>query len=313
MSEADDLFTSMSEWCAPLLVMSGGEPLVRKDIMELIAHAGERGLSVALATNGTLVNDRIALALRRAGVRRVSVSLDGACAATHDRVRGLTGCFDLALRGLKALRSAGVSTQINKTVCRRNMSERDSLFLLAEREGVQAIHMFIFVPVGCGLLYERDQALSAEEREELLRWFRVHAGGAGREVRLTCSPQYLRLASESRRSLPGKASGCLAGKGICFVSHSGDVFPCGYLPIRAGSIREKPLMDIWGESNILVSLRNPERLGPPCGECDIRNACGGCRARAYADTGDYMAGDTSCLNPKFQISKANKSQTPHPK
>jgi len=314
--EAKSWIKDVAAWCRPLLILSGGEPLTRADIVELAAYACGRGLPVALATNGVLMTAEIAVELRRAGVRRVSVSLDGAGAETHDGMRGVGGAFDAAQSALRILGAAGVSAQINMTVCRGNRSEIEEIFLLAEREGVQAVHFFVFVPVGCGLTCEKDQALSAVECEELLNWFQTHSHPPGLEVRLTCAPQYQRILAErgvrpegrepGRVGEPAQRSaarpaGCLGGKSVCFVSHTGDVFPCGYLPVAAGSIRERSLREIWEGSALFLELRDADRLGAPCGTCDYKVTCGGCRARAYAATGNYLAGDRSCLNPKSQI------------
>ncbi|MCX6339064.1 MAG: radical SAM protein [Candidatus Aureabacteria bacterium] len=310
--EAKSWIKDVAAWCRPLLILSGGEPLMRADIVELAAYAGRRGLAVALATNGVLMTGEIAGELRRAGVRRVSVSLDGARAGTHDGMRGVGGAFDAALNALRILRAAAVSAQINMTVCRGNRGEIEQIFILAEREGLQAVHFFVFVPVGCGLTFEKDQALSAVECEELLRWFRTHAHPQGLEVRLTCAPQYQRILAEhgvwpeesaprrvgepARRSA-ARPAGCLGGKSVCFVSHAGEVFPCGYLPVAAGSIRERSLREIWERSALFLELRDEDRLGAPCGTCAYKVTCGGCRARAYAATGNYLGGDRLCINP----------------
>jgi radical SAM protein with 4Fe4S-binding SPASM domain len=329
--EAKNWINDIAAWCRPLLVVSGGEPLMRADIVELAACAAGRGLAVAIATNGVLMTGEVAGDLRRAGVRRVSVSLDGARAETHDGMRGVSGAFDSALNALRILRAAGVSAQINMTVCRGNRGEVEKIFLIAEREGVEAVHFFIFVPVGCGLACEKDQALSAAECEELLRWFQKNAPVSGLEVRLTCAPQYRRILAENSRrpeersdkraGVPvarvrcagkpagadgGSPAGCLGGKSVCFVSHTGDVFPCGYLPVTAGTIRERGLREIWERSALFIELRDADKLGAPCGTCDYRVICGGCRARAYAATGNYLAGDRLCLNPKSQIPNPKK-------
>lgn len=311
--EAKGWIGALSGWRRPLLILSGGEPLMRPDIVELAAFAGERGLAVALATNGALMTQEIAGDLRRAGVRRVGVSLDGASAGTHDGVRGVSGAFDAALNALRIVRAAGVSAQINMTVCRGNRSEVGGVLLLAEREGIQAVHFFVFVPVGCGLDWGKDQVLSSLECEELLNRFRKYAASSKIEMRLTCAPQYQRILAGDG-SHPGEGisggmrdraqknaavpSGCLGGKSVCFVSHVGDVFPCGYLPVSAGNVRERNLREIWEGADLFRELRDADRLGAPCGMCAYKAACGGCRARAYAATGDYLGGDGACLNPQ---------------
>jgi radical SAM protein with 4Fe4S-binding SPASM domain len=314
--EAKAWIGSLGDWCRPLLILSGGEPLIRPDIVELASFARERGSAVALATNGLLMTEKIAGELSRAGVRRVGVSLDGASAETHDGLRGVRGAFDAALSALRFVRAAEVSTQINMTVCRGNRDEIEEVLLLAEREGVQAVHLFVFVPVGCGLDWGKDRSLSAVECEELLHWFRKREGSMSIEMRLTCAPQYQRiLAEDEREGAAGRVgepagdcaagpSGCLGGKSVCFVSHVGDVFPCGYLPVAAGNVRERSLKEIWEGSELFRELRDADRLGAPCGMCAYKVTCGGCRARACAATGDYLGGDRSCLNPKLDSSIA---------
>lgn len=298
-AEAKKLLGEFIDWCSPLVVLSGGEPLERGDIVELAALASGSGLRVALATNGTLVTGRIATELRRAGVCRVSVSLDGARPGTHDRLRGVRGAFDSALKGLRTLKAAGLSTQINVTVCKGNREEIEELFILAEHEGVDAVHLFLFVPVGCGLAYGEEYSLTPGEVEDLMDWFYRKAFRGGIESRLTCAPQFQRLLAEKGEDIVGRVSGCLAGRSVCFISHSGDVFPCGYLPVSAGNVRQMSLREIWGNSELFLTLRNPDNFAAPCGICAYRNICGGCRARAYSATGDYLAGDGSCLNPKL--------------
>jgi radical SAM protein with 4Fe4S-binding SPASM domain len=297
--EAKKWLEDLAGWCSPLVVFSGGEPLMRRDIVELAAFVAARGLRVALATNGTLIDDDVASELKRAGVRRVSVSLDGADPETHDRMRGVPGAFHSALNALRILKKVGVSTQINMTVCRRNRGEVDRVFLLAGREGIDAVHLFIFVPVGCGFSYGRDQELLPQEVENLIEWFYNRVSRGGVEGRLTCAPQYQRfLAEKGEKPLRGP-SGCLGGRSVCFVSHRGDVFPCGYLPVSAGNIRARSLGEIWNSSVLFKKLRVPDNLSEPCGKCGYRELCGGCRARAYAATGNYLGGDPTCLKPKF--------------
>lgn len=292
--EAREFIRGVASWSRPLLVLSGGEPLTRGDIVGLAAYASACGMPVALATNGTLAEPGIAAALKRAGVRRVGVSLDGISPQTHDRVRGVAGAFEGALRGVRIFRDAGLATQVNMTVCRGNLGEIVGVFRLAAREGAAAVHLFVLVPVGCGLALARDEALSAAQQRGLFEWFHAHAGSFGPEARLTCAPQYIRMAS-SRGPTPNAAgSGCLCGRSVCFVSHGGEVFPCGYLPVSAGTVRPAGLRAIWDGSPLFRGLREPEGLGAPCGACRFRDACGGCRARAYAETGDPFAGETDC-------------------
>ena len=295
-----------------LLVFSGGEPLLRADLFDLAQAASASGLAMALATNGTLVTPELAQRVAASGFSRVSVSLDGAQAATHDAFRGAAGSFGAALRGLRLVRDAGQAVQINMSVTRANAAELAAMVALAEAEGAAALHVFIVVPVGCGVELGPAQRLSPADYERVLREFYRLSEGSSLATKATCAPQYARIADQLREAGGGPAArtprrpegpdardrqtgGCLAGRGVCFVSHRGDVFPCGYLPVGCGNVRERPLSAIWRTSAVFAALRRPELLKGKCGACRWRAGCGGCRARAYAATGDYLAEEPDCI------------------
>lgn len=294
----------------PIVVLTGGEPLLRPDLFDIAARC--RGLfsRVALATNGTLVDDAAARRIAGAGIRRVSVSLDGAAAATHDAFRGQPGSFAAALRGMEALRRAGVSLQINVTVTRHNDAELPELLAFALGFGADAFHVFMLVPVGCGAEISDEQRLSPQRFEEVLRWLAARTMELrGRlQIRATCAPQYYRILRDMARAhgidpaaaggpphgLHAFTRGCLAGSGVCFISRTGDVQPCGYLPLCVGNVRRRKLADLWREAEVFAALRDPRRLKGKCGACGFRVLCQGCRARAYAVTGDYLAAEPDC-------------------
>jgi radical SAM protein with 4Fe4S-binding SPASM domain len=279
----------------PILVFSGGEPLCRGDLFELIERAHRKELRCALATNGTLIDAAMAGRIRSAGVDRVSVSLDGTTAEVHNKLRRQEGSFEAAVEGMERLREEGVPFQINMTMTRYNAHQPDELFEFARRAGAAAVHLFMLVPVGCGEEFDEADMLSADEYEELLRQVARKEPSAGLEVKVTCGPHYERIIREQGGSPSGRMSrGCLAGSGVLFVSHSGQVFPCGYLPIDCGHILETPLERIWKESEHLARMRDPEQLKGKCGACGCRGVCGGCRARAFAATGDYMEEEPMC-------------------
>jgi len=310
--EARRVIDSAAGLGRPVIVFSGGEPLLRDDWEALAAHARRRGLPAALATNGTLVDPPLARRIADAGFRRVSVSLDGADAATHDALRGAPGAFDAAAGGARALRAAGAALQINATLTPQNLPQLNALTDLAEGLGAEALHLFVLVPVGCGLQLGDDRRLSPAQVEEALEWVcRMQARGRI-ELKATCAPHYYRVARQwlARREgapagghPPGQADhvraavrgrGCLAGVGVLFVSSAGEVFPCGYLPVSCGSVRRADLGEIWRSSGVLRRLRDYELLTGKCGCCEYRAVCGGCRARAYAATGDYLAEEPMC-------------------
>ncbi len=321
----------------PILVLSGGEPLYRKDLFTIASYATERGLLVALASNGTLITPAVAERIRASGIRRVAISLDGADAATHDTFRGLPGSFEAALRGLKNVQEAGVSTQINTTITRRNVAQLPQTLELALQVGADALHTFLLVPVGCGVNIAEEQMVPADDYEKVLHWFYDREQEGLLELKATCAPHYYRVrkqrqVSERRAaqqevtsSHPGAlgadlrpraarspsggnghprgsrhpqmgavTKGCLAGSGVCFISHKGEVFPCGYLPVQAGDLRTQSFAEIWEGSPVFAALRDPDGLGGKCGVCEFRKICLGCRARAFAATGDYLAEEPFC-------------------
>jgi heme b synthase len=299
--------TDIRKIADPIMILTGGEPLIRPDIFEIAETFSKQFSRVALATNGTLVDDSIAKKIVSSGIQRVAISLDGAKAATHDSFRGLPGSFDDALRGIAKLKQAGVSLQINTTMTRHNENEIEDLLNLAIERGADAFHIFMLVPVGCGAEISDDQRLSPDTFEQALRWLfdksleykdRIH-------IKATCAPQYYRImrqiSKERGIALPGQGHGmqtvtrgCLAGESVCFVSRTGDVQPCGYLPVLAGNVKKQEFGDIWKDSDVFADLRNPSLLKGKCGACGYRTVCEGCRARAYAQTGDYLDEEPDC-------------------
>ncbi|MFZ2832820.1 MAG: radical SAM protein [Methanothrix sp.] len=269
----------------PMLILSGGEPLLRPDLFEIIRHAVSLGIRVSLASNGTLITPELAQTIAASGVSRVSISLDGAGAAEHDLVRG-QGSFERSMRGIENLRGL-VDFQINFTVSRKSQSGITEIFDLAESLGAAALHFFFLVPTGRG---REEEVVSPERQEEILHQIEREIDRRTLEVQVTCAPQYARLKKPGR----GRGSGgCLAGRRFVFLSRQGDVYPCGYLPLKVGSIKEKNFIEIWESSPQLQALREG-RLKGRCGRCDYSRSCGGCRARAYALTGDYLQSDPSC-------------------
>jgi len=307
-AEAKAMIDGIAQMGKSILVFSGGEPLMRPDLWELLAYAKAAGLTLALATNGTTVDEVVAERIAGAGVARVSISLDGADAATHDAFRGQVGSFEAALAGQARLRARGVGTQINCTVARHN---RDQLVALRERciaIGAEALHLFVVVPVGCGVELTAAMRLSADEVESVLGWLADQAGDPRLFVKATCAPQFARIARQKGKlgDLRGHAHGnkagvnattrgCLAGSAVCFVSAKGEVFPCGYLPVTCGHLRTQSFPDIWRDSLVFEQLRDPGLLGGKCGDCSFATTCGGCRARAYAISGDFLAEEPDCV------------------
>jgi heme b synthase len=296
----------IASFANPILVLTGGEPLYRADLFTIARHAVSKGLRIALATNGTLIDPATARAIREAGFSRVSISIDGADAASHDGFRGIPGSFERALEGARLLREEGVEFQFNTTITRRNVDEIEGVLRLAEARGAKALHVFMLVPVGCGVEIAESDMLSREKYEEVLTWLYHRTKDAPFEFKATCAPHYYRIMRQEARKAgrsvsfetDGRAAvtrGCLAGSGVCFISHRGEVQPCGYLPLIAGSALERPLEEIWKNSELFAGLRRIDELGGKCGLCEYRAFCAGCRARAYYDTGDCMAEEPYCV------------------
>ncbi|MBN2290192.1 MAG: radical SAM protein, partial [Candidatus Glassbacteria bacterium] len=240
------LVDSVAAFARPILVLSGGEPLIRPDIYEIAAHAAGRGLPVALATNGTLVDEAAAGKIVAAGVRRVSISFDGATPEVHDAFRMLPGSFGKAASGFRALKARGMSMQVNCTVARHNEHQLDQVVELARDLGADALHFFMLVPVGCGVEINEDQQLSPERYEEVLNWIYDRSlAHPELQLKATCAPHYFRVVYQrgggkqlrqrardrGEHGMQAMTRGCLAGSAVCFVSHTGEVFPCGYLPV----------------------------------------------------------------------------------
>ncbi len=326
-SEAFDLIDAIGQVAKPVMVLSGGEPLFRPDLFDIAEYGVETGFRMALATNGTLVTARVAAKIADAGISRVAISLDGADADTHDRFRGLPGSHALAIRGVRNLRDEGVSVQINSTIAKHNVAQVPKMLELALALGADALHLFMLVPVGCGLEIAPTEMLPADEYERVLHWFDEQSKDCPIDLKATCAPHYYRIRAqriEEERSrgdmsstfiapgtrakaapqmmsggrhgqhLSAMTRGCLAGTSVCFVSNEGRVYPCGYLPVSAGDTRVQRFADIWDQSEVFTQLRNPEAYDGKCGVCRYEAICGGCRARAYAATGSFLAEEPFC-------------------
>src|SRR5512142_1418757 len=204
--DAIDIITQIAAYGSPILVLSGGEPLYRRDIFQLARFATDRGLRVALATNGTMVTKQLARRIVDAGVRRVSISLDGADALTHDTFRGIPGAFDAAVYGLRNLRDLGMSVQINMTIARHNARQLPQVLEMARGLGADALHTFLLVPVGCGIEIADRQMVPPEEYEKMLNWFYDRSLEGGIELKATCAPHYFRVVRQ-RRAAERKETG----------------------------------------------------------------------------------------------------------
>ena len=300
ITEAKALIKDIASWCKPVLVLSGGEPLLRPDIFELARYGAELGLRMGLATNGTLITDEICGRIQESGIRIVSLSLDGATPLIHDDFRRQTGAFAGTMKAAKALRRRAVEFIINSSFTKRNQEDIPAVYRLAKSLGAKAWYLFMVVPTGRGqdIL---DELISPEDCAKILEWhFHMEKNEAEMLVRPICAPQYYRIAAENartRRSLsfsPGGSKGCVCGQSIAFINHRGDVWPCSYFPVSAGNVKEKCFREIWRRSELFQSLRDFKKYKGRCGACEYLEICGGCRARAWLMTNDPLAEDPIC-------------------
>ncbi len=298
------LLDQIAEVGRPIVILTGGEPLLREDIFEITRYGTRLGLRMVMAPNGTLVTPAVAAAMKESGIQRISVSVDGATAEQHDRFRGVDGAFSGAMNGIDAAKQAGLEFQINTTITRLNRDQIPDILAFAEEIGAAALHIFLLVPTGRGK-YIIEQAISAREYEDTLNWFYDQKKKTPLQLKATCAPHYYRILRQRAREEGEKVSfqthgldavtrGCLGGTGFCFVSHRGVVQPCGFLDLDCGNVTQSSFADIWRDSEVFNKLRNADNFDGKCGICEYRKVCGGCRARAYEATGDYLAEEPLC-------------------
>lgn len=292
----------------PTVILTGGEPLLRHDLFDIARYAVEKGLKVVMGTNGTLITPEVAHRLKEIPVSRVAVSIDFPTPELQDRFRGKTGAFEAAMAGIANLRQTGIEIQVNSTITRLNREYLNELLNLALEVGAVAFHPFMLVPTGRGKDLKGIE-MSSEEYEQTLHWVYEKQSELGDIISLkpTDAPHYQRIVrqrassnnhreAEPRNNVMRTTSrGCLAGTGFCFVSYCGQVQGCGYLDIEAGNIREHSFREIWTDSVLFRKLRNPSNIKGKCGICEYKSVCGGCRARAYESTGDYLEAEPYCI------------------
>jgi len=295
----------IASFSKPVIILTGGEPLLRSDIFNLARHGTQRGFRVVMATNGTLFTEDIVKEMKDSGIQRVSISLDGPDAETHDAFRKVKGSFEGSLRGIELLKKGQMEFQINTTVTQVNLHVIPDMLRLAVHLGAVAHHLFLLVPTGRGKELQ-DQEISALDYEKTLHWFYEQRDQVPLQLKATCAPHYYRILRQRAKQegkkitpkeygLDAMTRGCLGGMSFCFISHVGQVQPCGYLELNCGQVRERPFDQIWAQSEIFKNLRNTNAYQGKCGRCEFRKVCGGCRARAYETSGDYMAEEPYCI------------------
>ncbi len=312
-SKCLEILSEIREVGSPIVILTGGEPLMREDIFTLAQSGTDLGLRMVMATNGTLLDPGTVERMKQSGIQRVSISLDAATAKGHDRFRQVPGAFDMAVRGAGFLKEGGLEFQINTTVTRHNKDELPGIMNMVSELGAVAHHLFLLVPTGRAREMA-NQEIEAGEYEKVLKWLCHMREQTPLHLKATCAPHYYRILRQEARSrglevtyethgLDAVTRGCLGGTSFCFISHDGIVQPCGYLDVPCGDLKELPFGDIWKSSEVFAKLRDFKSYKGKCGRCEYLNVCGGCRARAYEATGDFLEEEPLC---SYQPKKAGE-------
>jgi radical SAM protein with 4Fe4S-binding SPASM domain len=298
-AEGFRLIDGIAKFAKPLLILTGGEPMTRSDIYELAAYATAKGLRVVMATCGHLLTPESAEKIKSSGIKALSISLDGADAATHDAFRGSIGAFEKSLAGIRCAKEAGIHFQINTSVSKLNVNQLPQILDLAENIGALTVDFFFLVPTGRGRDLEAE-LLSTSEYEKTLLWIAEERSKRRLRIKTTCAPHFARI-SRSVDSNSASEGACLAGGGFVFVSHRGVLQPCGFLDISCGDLRREDFDfgKIYLESEVFRKLREPDRYEGKCSVCEFRMVCGGCRARAYVASGHVLAADPTCSHVPY--------------
>jgi AdoMet-dependent heme synthase len=289
--ECRRILNDIAGFAAPVIILTGGEPLLRDDIFDIIEYGVGKGLRLVIAINGTLLDEEKARALKDKGIQRVSMSLDGKDSASHDSFRGVEGSFDSVMKAAGILRSVGLPFQINTTVTRLNVEDLGAIYDLVKSIDAVAWHIFLLVPVGRGEGL-KGKELDTEKYEEVLEWLYGIEKRNELEIKVTCAPHYYRIVKE-KGDTP-KSAGCLAGKSFMFISHKGEAQPCGYLEMASGNVRKQGVKKVWEESPVFGQLRDLSQYRGKCGGCRYLKICGGCRARAREMFGDFLNEEPYC-------------------
>jgi radical SAM protein with 4Fe4S-binding SPASM domain len=300
----------LADWGVGLLIIDGGEPLCRDDLVDIVKRASSKGLRTTLGTNGTLIDQTTAKKLREAGVMAVAISVDGADAQTHDSFRGISGTFQQTMKGIAACRSAGLPFQLNTVIRKENLPQLEDSLRLAIDCGANAVEFFDLVAAGRAKQECKSQILDPPERQRVMEWLAQSQRDCPIIIRVPACPMYPLLLqqkhvqpkhfpAEMLHRIPYYRRGCAAGMpmGYVLVRANGEVNPCMVFQINLGSVREQGIASIWENSPVLAELRKKDSLKGRCGDCAYKVTCSGCRGRAYEETGDMMATDPGCWFP----------------
>jgi heme b synthase len=301
--EGKRLIDSIASFAKPILILTGGEPMYRPDIFELARYGTDAGLRVVMSPCGHMITESSSDQIIASGIKRLSISIDGSTAASHDSFRGVAGAFDKAITAFEILRRKGIEFQINTTVSKHNYHELNDIMTLALEQGAVLFNPFFLVPTGRGAAIAHLE-LSPQEYEEALEWVFAAALKQPIEVRPTCAPHYNRIIRQKASAHDAKPSarmlasrGCLGGQEFVFVSHRGELQPCGFLNVASGTLRdaEFDFRSLYETSPVFTGIRARNDYAGKCGACEFVNVCGGCRARAFEQSGSYLHEEPYCL------------------
>ena len=331
--ECRRVMDNIASFAHPIVILTGGEPMLRPDILEIAKYGNELGLRMVMAPCGQMINEESVCKMRSAGIQRISLSIDGASAASHDAFRGVDGAFDSVIAAAKCARAGRLEFQVNTTITRKNVGEIGAILDLAIDLGAVAYHPFLLVPTGRGRDL-MDQELPAEEYERVLEWIHEKSKTAPIAFKPTCAPHFYRIirqkgsngnGASGHGGLDAMSRGCMGGSAFAFISHVGKVQICGFLEQEAGDLRavDFDFKQVWNHSPLFQEVRDVDNYKGKCGYCEYRKICGGCRARAFAIHGDplrksrfafmslHRAKDGnigSCLESSLQASSSFKVQ-----
>ena len=289
--EGKKLLSDMKKANLGVIVFSGGEPLLRADIFELIEHACSLGIMPLMGSNGTLITPEIAEKLKKSGLNAIAISIDSMNEEVHDEFRGEKGALKAAIAGIKNSIDAGLRVQVNTTISRYNLDDIDEVMEYANKIGALSSHMLFLVDVGRGKNIDVTQLDKTEYKNTINK---IIEKDLDIKIKPTCAPQYKVEAMFKDIPTVG-ARGCIAGISYCSILPNGDVHICPYTPVKVDSIRERDFDHIWKNNEIFLKLRDYAQYKGKCGSCSYIGICGGCRARAFSTTGDWLEADPYCL------------------
>ena len=320
--EAFRLVDEMADFANPLLIITGGDPLLRQDVFQVVQRAANKGLRVAMSPSGSEITPEVVQKMKDSGIGRVSISIDGSNASIHDGFRMVQGAFDLALSSIHHIKNGGLPFQINTTVTEHNIHDLPNIKELAVRLGAVSWDVFMLVPTGRAKV---RMETTPEQYENVLYSVYEWNQSSPIPIKMTCAPHYMRIIAQREGKQKGRdqagaearheggavikppslsfgrlpssrlgGRGCMAGNGFCFISHIGKVYGCGFLPLKAGDIHLQKFKEIYQQSPLFQALRNYDLLTGRCGVCEYRSICGGCRARAFGTEGNYLGEEPYC-------------------